>query len=137
MGPDADEGPWYFSLNNRRLWVLKRCREEGLLVNNLVKCRVRAPKSNAEALRYSLENCAVEAKVMKASGKKGGGDSANRQTLDADRGEDSADATTRDHTEKSAAGRPEESEASVDSESHDGSDNEDVIASKNPFSALL
>lgn len=41
------------------------------MVNNLIKCRVRAPKSSAEALRYSLENCAVEAKVMKAPKKKG------------------------------------------------------------------
>ncbi|KAI2492366.1 hypothetical protein MHU86_22175 [Fragilaria crotonensis] len=30
VGPMADDGErWYFSLNNRRLWVLKRCREEG------------------------------------------------------------------------------------------------------------
>ena len=26
---DDDQEPWYFSLNNRRLWVFKRCREEG------------------------------------------------------------------------------------------------------------
>jgi hypothetical protein len=66
LGPvDQKTGePWYFSLNNRRLWVLKRCREEGLLPNNQVFVRVRKPKSDQEALRYSLENCVVEAKFM-------------------------------------------------------------------------
>eukprot|EP00523_Entomoneis_sp_CCMP467_P019515 CAMPEP_0168819060 /NCGR_PEP_ID=MMETSP0726-20121227/8089_1 /TAXON_ID=265536 /ORGANISM="Amphiprora sp., Strain CCMP467" /LENGTH=195 /DNA_ID=CAMNT_0008871429 /DNA_START=44 /DNA_END=631 /DNA_ORIENTATION=+ len=32
VGPPNEDnggGPWYFSLNNRRLWVLKRCRDEG------------------------------------------------------------------------------------------------------------
>lgn len=61
-----DEG-WYFSLNNRRLWVLKRCREEGLLLrsNNEIKVRVRAPKSSSEAERYSVRNCALEAKFLR------------------------------------------------------------------------
>jgi hypothetical protein len=61
-GPD--EEPWYFSLNNRRLWVLKRCREEGLLPNNKIYVRVRKPKSEKEALRYSLDNCVLEAKII-------------------------------------------------------------------------
>jgi hypothetical protein len=66
VGPetDPDEGPWYFSLNNRRLWVLKRCREEGLLENHLIFVRVRSAKSDAEAARYSLENCSLEARIM-------------------------------------------------------------------------
>ena len=66
VGPlDPDDGlPWYFSLNNRRLWVLKRCREEGLLENNTIAVRVREPKSAAEQSRYSLANCALEAKFM-------------------------------------------------------------------------
>jgi hypothetical protein len=67
VGPQTEDGPWYFSLNNRRLWVLKRCREEGLLDNNQIRVRVRSPKSSAEASRYSLENCALEAKIMKES----------------------------------------------------------------------
>jgi hypothetical protein len=67
VGPQTEEGPWYFSLNNRRLWVLKRCREEGLLDRNQIRVRVRSPKSSAEASRYSLENCALEAKMMKES----------------------------------------------------------------------
>ena len=60
-GPDN----WYFSLNNRRLWVLKRCREEGLLKDGLIRVRVREAKSAAELERYSLSNCAIEAKFMR------------------------------------------------------------------------
>jgi hypothetical protein len=63
VGPDEQDGkgPWYFSLNNRRLWVLKRCREEGFLEGNVIRVRVRAPKSHIEYERYSVENCALEA----------------------------------------------------------------------------
>jgi hypothetical protein len=64
VGPETEDGPWYFSLNNRRLWVLKRCREEGLLPNNQIYVRVRKPKSEQEGARYSLQNCALEAKIM-------------------------------------------------------------------------
>ena len=66
-GPnDPESGArWYFSLNNRRLWVLKRCREEGLLANNQILVRVRPAKSASEAQRYSLDNCSVEAKFMR------------------------------------------------------------------------
>jgi len=67
VGPDEndDKGPWYFSLNNRRLWVLKRCREEGLLQNNVIRVRVREAKSGNELERYTLKNCAVEARFMR------------------------------------------------------------------------
>lgn len=63
---DPKIGPWYFSLNNRRLWVLKRCREEGLLLpSNLVRVRVRQPKSASEVARYTVQNCALEATLMR------------------------------------------------------------------------
>jgi hypothetical protein len=67
VGPDENDGlgPWYFSLNNRRLWVLKRCKEEGLLENGLVRVRVRQSKSGNEASRYTIDNCAVEAKFIR------------------------------------------------------------------------
>lgn len=71
VGPiDEQSGQtWYFSLNNRRLWVLKRCREEGLLgSDNLVQVRVRAAKSEAETNRYTLSNCALEAKFLNEKG---------------------------------------------------------------------
>lgn len=65
VGPETNEGPWYFSLNNRRLWVFKRLREEGLLPNNKIAVRVREPKSQAEKNRYNVENCALEAKLTR------------------------------------------------------------------------
>mmetsp|Transcript_10386 Transcript_10386/g.24953 ORF Transcript_10386/g.24953 Transcript_10386/m.24953 type:complete len:226 (+) Transcript_10386:1641-2318(+) len=64
VGPPNEDnggGPWYFSLNNRRLWVLKRCRDEGLLEHNRILVRVRPAKSAAERERYTLRNCALEA----------------------------------------------------------------------------
>eukprot|EP00928_Gymnodinium_smaydae_P031293 TRINITY_DN23007_c0_g1_i1.p1 TRINITY_DN23007_c0_g1~~TRINITY_DN23007_c0_g1_i1.p1 ORF type:complete len:214 (-),score=16.86 TRINITY_DN23007_c0_g1_i1:267-908(-) len=66
VGPTEGTGdePWYFSLNNRRLWVLKRCRDEGLLPDNHISVRVRKPKSEQEAARYCLDNCALEAKII-------------------------------------------------------------------------
>jgi hypothetical protein len=64
VGPETEDGPWYFSLNNRRLWVFKRCSDEGLLHDNLIPVRVRKPKSAAEMERYTLTNCAVEAKIV-------------------------------------------------------------------------
>jgi hypothetical protein len=67
VGPETDDGHhrWYFSLNNRRLWIFKRCREEGLLNNNQILVRVREPKSQSEIDRYTLDKCAVEAKMMR------------------------------------------------------------------------
>lgn len=74
IGPESDDGQhrWYFSLNNRRLWVLKRCREEGLLqaTKNQILVRVREPKSQSEKERYTIQNCVVEAKVMPDKRKK-------------------------------------------------------------------
>ncbi len=46
----------YFSLNNRRLWVLKQCRELGLL--NVIRVRVRTEES-----KYSTDTCSLTAKV--------------------------------------------------------------------------
>jgi len=71
VGPEDSGGVWYFSLNNRRLYVLKRCREEGLLDNNLVRVRVRQVKSENEMERYTLENCALEAKFIREKEAKG------------------------------------------------------------------
>ena len=71
VGPDTEEdGPWYYSLNNRRLWVLKRCREEGLLEQNQIYVRVRPPKSEAEMARYTIRNCSLEAKMIREGTKK-------------------------------------------------------------------
>ncbi|CAM9367846.1 unnamed protein product, partial [Choristocarpus tenellus] len=54
------------SLNNRRLYVLKVCREEGLLGSNgLVRVRCRDIKSH-EQERYTVEKCALQARFMYA-----------------------------------------------------------------------
>lgn len=64
----SSEGqPWYFSLNNRRLWVFKECQKEGLLErqNNKIKVRIRAFKSKREQERYTVQNCSLEAKFIR------------------------------------------------------------------------
>jgi len=79
IGPNENDGlgPWYFSLNNRRLWVLKQCHKDGLLdnerYNNKIPVRVRIPKSQAESERYTAANCALEAKFMREGGGSGTG----------------------------------------------------------------
>ena len=69
IGPSDNDGVWYFTLNNRRLWVLKQLRAEGHLVDrnpsNTVQVRVREAKSKGEKERYTLENCSVDAKFIR------------------------------------------------------------------------
>ena len=79
-------------MNNRRLWVFKRCREEGLLPNNVISVRVRQPKSIAELERYSISNCAVEAKFMREKENK----SEQAQTADK-----TVDSTNKQHIDES------------------------------------
>ena len=64
---NSNKEPWYFSLNNRRLWVLKQCRKEGLLEkqNNVIKVRLRPIKSKQEQERYTIHNCSREAKFIR------------------------------------------------------------------------
>ena len=79
-------------MNNRRLWVFKRCREEDLLPNNVISVRVRQPKSIAELERYSITNCAVEAKFMREKENK----SEQAQTADK-----TVDSTIKQHIDES------------------------------------
>lgn len=69
VGPTDNDCPWYFSLNNRRLWIFKQCYKEGLLerYNNTIAVRVRLPKSDTERERYCIQNCALEAKFIRES----------------------------------------------------------------------
>jgi hypothetical protein len=80
---DDDVGPWYYSLNNRRLWVLKQCYKEGLLdnarYNNLIAVRVRKPKSVDEVKRYTIANCALEAKFTRTTSNGGVGGSKKKE----------------------------------------------------------
>ncbi|KAL7541960.1 hypothetical protein ACHAWF_007058, partial [Thalassiosira exigua] len=149
IGPDENDGlgPWYFSLNNRRLWVLKQCQKEGLLdnekYNNMIPVRVRMPKSGAEAERYSVENCALEAKFMR-EGEGGRGSEKSKKKKKAGRKKEAVVQTGGDDSKDDALeaipcsfssnrSKNEDNEPSSDSQS----ESDDDVAHQNPFSALL
>ena len=151
MGPEDDDGPWYFSLNNRRLWIYKRCQEEGLLENNLIRVRVRQPKSGGEEERYTLENCAVEAKFIREKDPKR--DECENASTDMERGTSGVQQTDRptecgvksastsvdtrynmNDNDSDVRGKQRRSDEEFGSESDESSD---VGASTNRFSALM
>lgn len=56
----------YYSLNNRRLWVLKQCCELGLLKDNVVAVRVRPlPKTKRLQNKFDPARCCDTARFMK------------------------------------------------------------------------
>lgn len=132
VGPiEKDTGePWYFSLNNRRLWVLKRCREEGLLHNNQIYARVRKPKSEQEKARYTVENCALEAKLMLEKPKDN--TKATTSTTAAKKDEE---LNLQNDTLLMTAPSSEKQSDEESEEDSDSSDDEPVVS--NRFSALL
>jgi hypothetical protein len=52
-----------FSLNNRRLYVLKELRHRGLLRNNLVLVRTKEITAK-EKKRYTTDRCSLTASIM-------------------------------------------------------------------------
>ena len=53
----------FFSINNRRLWVLKRCKELNLLgPGGCVRVRVKR-EDPRNPLRWSAETCTLQAKL--------------------------------------------------------------------------
>ncbi|KAL3937947.1 MAG: hypothetical protein SGBAC_007049 [Bacillariaceae sp.] len=142
-GDDDDDGPWYFSLNNRRLWVLKRCREEGLLQNNQIFVRVRKPKSEQEAQRYSLENCALEAKIIPENKSRGPRTATNDNTGGKPPNGKEAEEPTGDVAARKAeiisSATVEEQNVVEDGSSDDesSSDDDSVGVVSNRFSALF
>ena len=146
-GSDENDGlgPWYFSLNNRRLWVIKQCHREGLLdnerYNNTISVRVRLPKSKAEAERYTVANCALEAKFMREGAPKkkkvqnnGKKQTASSDDTDSDKKEVSNEIISKEISDKfdnMNTGREEEEEE--DGESDSESSDDDNIAHDNPF----
>jgi hypothetical protein len=56
-----------FSLNNRRLYVIKQLRTAGILENNMIKVRLK-PALKRELERYTVERCSLEATMMKTFG---------------------------------------------------------------------
>lgn len=152
---------WYFALNNRRLWVLKRCREEGLLLENnphknLIRVRVRTPKSQAETARYTVDKCALQAKVMKESTIT---PKQQQQPSSSKRAEHSIQETTTCDNESDNEGNQQESESSKrnpmtdtndntssssiivsseeDDDDSDDNDDDPRFRSRNRFSALM
>ena len=55
---------FYFSLNNRRLYVLKELRKKGLIPNNQIKVRIKQANIQ-EATRYVASKCTLNASIMK------------------------------------------------------------------------
>ncbi|CAN0191784.1 unnamed protein product [Pylaiella littoralis] len=67
--PACDGERCFFSLNNRRLFVFKACREEGLLgPDGQVRVRARAMKPH-ERERYTVDRCSLQAKFLFAAPK--------------------------------------------------------------------
>lgn len=127
IGPIGEDGqPWYFSLNNRRLWVLKRCREEGLLENNKIRVRVRPPKSSGEESRYTIENCALEAKLMRESSAPQKSDDQEQNVSEEIISKQDTAELDRDYQKISSITQDDES-----------SSDESVQERSNPFSVLL
>jgi hypothetical protein len=159
---DDDVGPWYYSLNNRRLWVLKQCYKEGLLdnarYNNLIAVRVRKPKSVYEVKRYTSANCALEAKFTRTTGDGGGGGSKKKEKqkgrnknndnnnkvilTDHSASSDVSSAINVDDLSRDAAREKKHGvDKNMDEINSDISDrdseSDDGLAHKNPFSTLL
>ena len=145
--------PWYFSLNNRRLWVLKRCREEGLLLpnNNTIRVRVRPPKSPAEAQRYTVENCALEAKFLREGPPKNNPKTNDTRKLPPPPSESTTIETTTETTttetttvaeshvnkDEAEVSQAFQSRLTVDSDESDSEeDDDDGMSYTNPFAAL-
>lgn len=157
VNDDDDVGPWYYSLNNRRLWVLKQCHKEGLLdnarYNNLIAVRVRRPKSVDEIRRYTIANCALEAKFTRTTGD-GGGRGSKKKEKQKGRNENNDNKSHSDSSDAHSAnieygiaisrdaGRRRygvnNNMDTINSDIADSdSESDDGLAHKNPFSALL
>lgn len=132
--------------------MLKECHREGLLnnerYNNTIPVRVRMPKSGAEAERYTVDNCALEAKFMREKGgngakskkKKQVGQGATELTPDDDSCvEDlhmrlpNSMALTPDDGESAGVHDNANKGSNTNDESDSEDDSDDDVAHKNPF----
>jgi hypothetical protein len=77
----AGGGTIYFSLNNRRLWVLKELRKAGALENNTVRVRTKEALPR-EKERYTPIKCSLTATIM--------GPSEHKEDEDGEEGGDKA-----------------------------------------------
>ena len=149
VGDETANGPCYFGLNNRRLWVFKRLREEGYLeqYGNKVAVRVRRPKSQQEKERYTLANCVLEARLMPEKKKK--------QTQKEDQSEETQSIAIDDDfvetNDEHSDGGVDPSQSSIDNDSkdededyndrgvdnNDSDDDKDGIATRNRFAHMM
>ena len=61
-----EDGRHYCSLNNRRLYVLRWARQQGLLPGDVIGVRLKPPDTaSRHAAKYSLERCSETAKLMR------------------------------------------------------------------------
>ena len=73
----SSDGSYFFSLNNRRLWVLKELYARGFFADKLVKVRIKECLPR-ERERYTIDKCSLTAKIMGES--TGGTDDAYDET---------------------------------------------------------
>ncbi|TXT15307.1 uncharacterized protein COLE_01500 [Cutaneotrichosporon oleaginosum] len=64
----AEATPFYFSLNNRRLFLFKTLKERGVLDTVMVQVK---PALERERTKYTRERCVLRAKLMGAGTKLG------------------------------------------------------------------
>lgn len=70
----------YFSLNNRRLFVLKELRSRGLLDGDTIGARVKVALER-EKERYTVDRCSLVAKIMREGAiEKAGDDELDENT---------------------------------------------------------
>ena len=122
---------------------MKKCRDEGLLENNVVHVRVRIPKSGAESERYTLQNCAVDANFIREKDPKLNNrrDESKEEAKEHDNGESLMAAIAETEAPKDQVdGHSTElaGQASSDVSDEDESDEDSAgDRNSNPFSALL
>jgi hypothetical protein len=77
----------FYSMNNRRLWVFKQCRELGILPDNKVVVRVRPmPQTKRLQNKFDISRCSDTAKFFKE--KEAGEEDAEKNPEEADEGDE-------------------------------------------------
>jgi hypothetical protein len=71
-----ENGIHLFSLNNRRLYVLKQLRMKGFLPNNTIRVRIKQANTQ-ESSRYVATKCSLHATIMKEYKKDDGNNDNN------------------------------------------------------------
>ncbi|KAL6042499.1 H/ACA ribonucleoprotein complex subunit 1 [Balamuthia mandrillaris] len=105
-GKKEEEEPWFFSLNNRRLYVFKRLYEEGLLEK--VRVRVR-PMQEHERTRYTVERCSLQARIFGRPNQKGAAAGDSPHSDEEERKEGGGEEEEEEKGEEEEAGEKEES----------------------------